>query len=78
MDFRSNDLSGYLKKWIEERIFATALRYTYNILINRLTSQKIKQKKLFLNQVFYHNIFHDKVFMGHCIFLFTLYNNFRG
>ena len=56
----------------------------YNIWV---TSQKIKQKKLFicekwkillifLNQIIYCNVFHDEVFMGHCIFLFTLCNNF--
>ena len=82
-------MSGYLKKLIEKCIFTIVLPYTYNILINRLTSQKIKHKKLFIgekwqisliffNQVFYHNLFDDQVFMGHCIFLFILYNNFRG
>ena len=58
----------------------------YNIWV---TSQKIKQKKLFicekwkillifLNQIIYCNVFHDDVFMGHFIFLFTLCNNFWG
>ena len=75
-------LSGYLRKMDRKGIFTIVLPYIYNILIKRLTSQKIKHQKLsfgeklqisliFLNQVFYHNLFHDK-------FIYILYNNFRG
>ena len=89
----ANGLNGFFKKYGQKVAFSLHFHFNcftlYNILIKRLKSREIKHKKLFigekwqislifLNQIFHHNLFRDKVFMGHCILLFILCNNFRG